>query len=448
MSRGRYLRVLRAPGVAFILPTSLVARLPVAMLNLAIILRIATATGSYARAGSVTGVYVVSTGVMSPILGRLADRIGLRRVLTATAVVNASGLVALAFVPVHATAALLVVAAVAGGSLPPVAAAVRSLWTRIVSGAELRSSLYAFDATMQEVTFMVGPTLVALISSISGPSAAVLACAAIGLAGTVALTVHPAISARRPSEPAAGDLVEIEATSVSEQARTEAGAGTPPTGLPPAEPPLGGNRPPAQAPPGEGAGTERRRRFQLAGMPGLATLVLIMLLFLVAIAIVEVTVVAFATRHHESAQAGLLLATWSSGSMVGGLTIGARIAHAGARALALLLLTAALGFGCLAVATGVDFLYPLMFIAGVSIAPGFSCIYGLVGASAPPSGVIEAFSWVSSGIQMGAAGGAALGGILVDSIGTRWTFLFSAGLGLATAVIAWWRTHHLRPAAA
>ncbi len=416
--------VFRAPGVSFILPVSLVARLPVAMLSLAIILRIATATGSYARAGAVTGMYVVATGVMSPVLGRLADRIGLRSVLTASAVVNSAGLVALALVPVHETVALLLIAALAGGSLPPVAPAVRSLWTRIVSGSEMRSALYAFDATMQEVTFMVGPTLVALISSLSGPPAALLTCAGIGLGGTIALTLHPAISTPRASEPAESELVEIGASPLAGKAGTEAGAGVPAGDIP------------------------ARRRFQLAGTPGLMMLVLVILLFLGAIVIVEVTVVAFAGHHHRSTDAGLLLAVWSSGSMAGGLTFGARVAHAGARALAALLLTAAAGFACLAVASGVAVLFPLMFLAGVSIAPGFSCIYGLVGASAPAGGVVEAFSWVSSGIQMGAAGGAALGGVLVDTLGTRSTFLFAAGVGLATASVAWWRTRHLRPAAA
>lgn len=424
MSRGRYLMVLRAPGVAFLLPVSLIARLPVAMLNLAIILRIATATGSYARAGAVTAVYVVATGVMSPVLGRSADRMGLRPVLTITAVVNTAGLVALALTPVGETLALLLIAAVAGGSLPPVAPTVRSLWARLGTDSQSRSALYAFDATMQEVTFMVGPTLVALISALSGPPAALLACAGVGLAGTLALTLSPVVAGPPPTG-AAADLVEIEAA---------------PAAGPSAGAPGDGARP--------SAGPPTRRRFQLAGTPGLATLVLVMFLFLGAIVIVEVSVVAFAGHRHESTQAGLLLATWSTGSMVGGLLFGARVAHVGARAVAALLLAGSAGFACLAAAPTIPVLYPLIFVAGLSIAPGFSCVYGLVGASAPAGGIVEAFSWVSSGIQMGAASGAALGGVLVDGIGTRFAMLFAAGAGLAAAGTAWRRTRHLRPSAA
>ncbi|HXY45200.1 MAG TPA: MFS transporter [Acidimicrobiales bacterium] len=427
MSSGGYRAVLRAPGVAFLLTTSLIARLPVAMANLAIILRIAAATGSYARAGGVTGAYVVGTGIMGPVLGRMADRVGRRPVLLLAALANAAGLIALAFISMHATLLVLIVAAVSGASLPPVAPAVRSLWPVLVRG-DLRSSLYAFDATMQEATFMVGPTLVALLSTLSGPPAALIACGGIGLVGTLALSLHPAISSPR-ADPMTEDRPAGEATA------TGGGAAV-------------GDLATVQAlePAGDDPVVPLRRRFQPAGIPGLGTMVVVVFVFLAAIVVVEVTVVAFAGRAHASNQAGILLAVWSSGSMAGGFAFGARTAHAGTRVLAPVLAAAGLGFLCLAAAPGVGVLYLLLFVAGVSIAPGFSCIYGLVGSLAPSTGSVEAFSWVASGIQMGAAGGAALGGLLVDTIGTRGSFVLAAGGAAATAVIALRRTRRLRPA--
>ncbi len=71
--------------------------------------------------------------------------------------------------------------------------------------------------------------------------------------------------------------------------------------------------------------------------------------------------------------------------MAGGIVLGARTAHAGARVLAPLMLAGAAGFLLLAAAPGVAVLYGLLFLAGVAIAPGFSCIYGLVGAVTPVS---------------------------------------------------------------
>jgi MFS family permease len=306
-------------------------------------------------------------------------------VLLISAVVNAAGLISLAFIPVHHTVVILIVAAASGASLPPVAPAVRSLWPALVP-EDLRSGIYAFDATMQEATFMVGPTLVALLSSLSGPPAALIACGGIGLAGTLAVSLHPAVGTPLTSDPAAAT------TSAPDR--------------------------PA-----------RRRLLHPAGLPGLASLVIIVLVFLASILIVEVTV-----------------AAWSTGSMVGGFALGARAAHAGARVLAPLMLAAAVGFLCLAAAPGVGLLYGLLFLAGMSIAPGFSCIYGLVGTLAPSTGSVEAFSWIASGIQIGAASGAALGGLLVEDIGTRWSFVFAAGCGLVTAAIAWWRAFHRKPA--
>ncbi len=388
--RARYRAVIRAPGVSWLLGTSLVARLPVAMVNLAIILRVAHASGSYARAGTVTAAYVIGTGLIGPLLGRLADRVGRRPVLLGAAAVNTSGLVAMALVPVRQFGLLLGIAAITGGSVPPVAPAVRSLWRALVP-EDVQASLYAMDATLQEVTFMVGPTLVALIASFASASAALVCCGAIGLVGTVAVAGHPATAHRRRD-------------------RSLTSARTP------------------------------------IGSSALVTIVLITLMFLATIVIVEISVVAFAGRHHAADQAGLLLAVWSGGSMAGGILFGARMADGGARLLAPLMLAGAGGFLLVAAAPGVGVLYGLMFVAGVAIAPGFSCIYGIVGAVSPATSSIESFSWVASGIQVGAAIGAAVGGFLVQLVGPRLAFVCAGGCGLATAVFAAWRTRRLTAA--
>jgi MFS family permease len=393
---GRYRALFDAPGVSWLLTTSLVARLPVAMANLAIILRVAGATGSYARAGAVTACYVIGTALMSPVLGRAADRIGRRPVLLAAATVNTLGLVSLAITPVRLVAAVFVLSALSGASVPPVAASIRSLWPTLVE-VELRSRLYALDATLQELTFVVGPTLVALLSSVWDPSAALVLCGVIGLTGTATACAHPAIAT-------------LPVDSVPS--------------------PKGGGPP------------SPRPQFR-----DLGSIVAIVLLFLSAVVMVEVTVVAFATHHHASHESGLLLAVWSLGSMAGGFAFGSRAAHHGDRVLALLLVTSAVSFFALTAASGVGVLFGLMLPAGISIAPAFSCIYGLVGSLAVSGSSVEAFSWVASGIQTGAAFGAFLGGLLVDDVGTRWTFVAAAGGAVLAAGVARWRSNR-RPAPA
>jgi MFS family permease len=105
-------------------------------------------------------------------------------------------------------------------------------------------------------------------------------------------------------------------------------------------------------------------------------------------------------------------------------------------ALAPLVLASALGFAALALASGVPVLYGLMVLAGASIAPAFSCIFALVSEVAPQRSSVEAFSWVASGVQIGAAVGSAAGGFLVQSFGTRVALLCGAGCCVGAAGIA------------
>jgi predicted MFS family arabinose efflux permease len=274
------------------------------------------------------------------------------------------------------------IAAATGASLPPVAPAVRSLWRNLVD-EDVLSQVYAVDATLQEVTFMVGPALVAVVSSLVSPAAALAASGAIGLVGTLA------VSAQR-------------ATSLRPAPQDEAAAGP---------------RPRARS-------------------GGLLVLVAVTALLLLGIGVVEVGVVAFAGEHHAAHQAGLLLMVWSAGSFVGGLSIGGRVAAGGARAVVWLMGASAVGFALLAAAPAVGVLYPLLFVAGTAIAPGFSCIYSLVGRLAPEGAAVEAFSWVASAIQFGAAAGAAIGGVLAQSAGTRFAMLSAGAVGLVAVVVA------------
>ena len=105
------------------------------MAGLAIVLRVSHESGSYAQAGAITAVYVVACAIASPVWGRLADRSGRRLILVVTALVSAVGLLALSAVPVHDTWEMCAVAFLAGAGEPPVSAAVRSLWPRLVQGS-------------------------------------------------------------------------------------------------------------------------------------------------------------------------------------------------------------------------------------------------------------------------------------------------------------------------
>jgi predicted MFS family arabinose efflux permease len=358
------------------------------MTGLAIVLRVTRGMGSYSNAGAITAVYVMGGALLGPGLGRLADRFGRRVILITTAAVNGLGVLALSQVSPRNTPAMIGVSLVAGLSTPPVSACVRSLWPRLVMG-ETQGQLYAIDSTLQELTFVAGPALVAFFGALVGSAAPLVASASLGLSGTVTLAMHPALRSR---------------AELSDQPRL--------------------------------------RVISRA----LVVLVLSGLLLVLGCSILQLGVIGYCVEHHAPSQSGLLLATWSSGSIVGGFFVGARVNAAGAVGYVTVLIGGGAGFLVLLATPGVAALYPLIFVAGLSLVPALGCLYSLGGRIAPTRGATEAFGWISNGTQTGIAGGAALGGYFVQRCGTTVTFAIAAGVVFMAALSAIvWRNDLSRP---
>ena len=57
-----YRRILQIPGTLLFSATGMVARLPMSMVSLGIVILVSTATGSYGLAGSVSAAYLIANG--------------------------------------------------------------------------------------------------------------------------------------------------------------------------------------------------------------------------------------------------------------------------------------------------------------------------------------------------------------------------------------------------
>lgn len=378
MGMAAYGAALRVPGVRLLLATSVVARLPLAMTGLAIVLRITRGSGSYSDAGLVAAASVVGAALLGPRLGRAADRFGRRAVLVVTASVSAAGVIVLSVIPVRDTGALIGVALLAGMSTPPVGASVRSLWSELATGSS-RDDLYAVDSSLQELTFVAGPALVALVGAFAGTAAPLVASALLGLSGSVALAMHPALASRGR------------------------------------------------------AGTRIRSRVI---SPALSVLVLTGFLLVLGCSVVQLGVIGYCVQHHAADQSGLVLALWSSGSIAGGLAVGARVNAAGETGYVAALALSAAGFLLLTVCPDLPAAYPIVFVAGLFLVPALGCLWSLAGKIAPPGVAVETFSWIASGAQAGVGGGAAIGGYLVGRYGTGVTFVAAAAAVFVAAMTA------------
>ena len=117
----RYRALFAVTHVRSLVLSGLVARLPIGMVGLALLLLVRENGGSYSAAGAVSGSFFVASALGAPIAGRLVDRRGQTRILLQRALLFPAlllGACALALLDAP-LAALAGLAAAAGALLPP-----------------------------------------------------------------------------------------------------------------------------------------------------------------------------------------------------------------------------------------------------------------------------------------------------------------------------------------
>ncbi len=383
----RYGPVLSLPGAKRVFATALVARMPQGMAPLAVLLLVRGATHSYAAAGLAVGASAFATAASAPLLGRTVDDRGRGRVLGPLAAAEAAAywLLVLA-AQAHAGAVVLIaLAALAGALLPPVAPVVRVLLREMFDDPDVRDTAYALEAVVQEVLWFTGPLIVALVVALSSPAFAVALVGAVGLCG-IALFLRSQLLRPEPTDAAGVDRAARTSALASSELRALLG----PVALT-----------------GAGLGAIE------VGLPSLAL-------------------------HAGSRPAsGVLLALWSVGSMVGGLWYGAvawRLPLA--RRYRVLLVLAVLCTAPLIAARSIAAGVVCSLLAGVTIAPVFSCQYALVGRAVTAGSETEAFTWVSAALIGGLAAGSAIGGAVIGPGGVSAPFVVSCLATLVAALLA------------
>lgn len=375
-----YLTVWRLPSAPVLLLAGFAGRLPSSMVPLALLLMVQQQTGSYAVAGLAAATLGVASAVMAPVLGRVADRRGPRRVLVTQAALYPLLLTLLVAVALGGAPDALVVAAsgLAGASTPLVSGTVRALWSR--TDPRSRPTAYALDATAMELVFVVGPTLVAVLSVLAAPAWAV------GVAGALAI---------------------VGAVGIAGAARTWVPAPAARAGL-----------------------------FSTVLAPGMPRVLLSGSALMLGFGALEVAIPAFADSAGSPGMSGLLLAVWSLGSVVGGLWFGAKVLSASLpRQYRWLLFGVTIGLAPLAWISSPWALGVLLFLGGTAIAPTLTVQNSLVGSIAPVHATTEAFTWLSTVAVGASAVGAALGGALIETRFGVPGALVLACLGAAAAVV-------------
>jgi MFS family permease len=392
--------LLAGPGGRALLASSIVARLPMAMLSIAILVHIQRITGSFAIAGLATSAYAICGALASPVLGRVVDRHGQTSVLLAGAAASATALIVMGLLPADSPQAVLIALAAATGlATPPLEACVRTLLPAIVARPSELPALFALEATLIEVTFVAGPPLALGVGALWSTGAALVVSGLVLVSGTVAFAARRASRGWRPDAVAARSRAgSLRATAIRVLIVVDLGTG-------------------------------------------------------IVFGATEVGVTATATHSAGAGAAAPLLALWGAGSLMGGLIVtrwGARLR--GALHLPVLLAALAVSHGALLLSThSLPGMGVIIILAGATIAPTGSVIYAMVDRFAPAGSHTEAFSWLFTSSSTGAAAGAAAAGVLVQAIGPEAAFAFAGiagGLAVAAAVLGGCHLEPRRPVTA
>jgi predicted MFS family arabinose efflux permease len=349
------------------------------MSSLAILLLLSGQVG-YGKAGAATGVSVATAGLSNVLLARAVDRVGARAVLAPAAFAYAVALSALAALEHSRYADQLLVCAVIGLVTPPVSSVSRGLWPRLL-GIERAQVIYGLEATTQELVWIAGPAMVALIAGLANARAAVVTTGALGLVGAVSYVTAPPFAAA------------------------------------------------SRLPPG-------RRRSVLFGT-GVLWYTLVGVCLTIGFNMTDIATVDFVSGRKASASAGVVLAIWSAGSLVGGVGFGAATSRTTDRVLARMVTVAAAGLALCAAAPDTVGLAVILFVGGAAVAPSLARLYTRIGSVAPGGATTETFGWLAVGFLIGSSAGASLGGVSVDTLGARPTFVLAGSAALmALAAIA------------
>ena len=373
----QYRDFFRLPDVAALVTVALLSRMPIGMVGLSMLLFLRESLGSYALAGTVSGVYFTAMAIAAPVQGRLIDRSGPRLTVAVTGVAHpiALGAVLAGALAGLGLGAVACAAAVAGAFCPPITTLTRTMWRHRFTRDEDRRRAFAIDAVLIEVNFTLGPAIVAGVVAAASARAAFALAIAVTVVALALFAASPALRYFRTGKHGERHLL--------------------------------------------GPLTQPRLLAVFAATFGLTT----------SFGFLEVGYPGFATAIALPALGGLFLSVNSLGSAIGGAIFGGLAIRApierqfavatGTMAVPLLLhgfVDAPVAFALVA------------FLAGASIAPSIACQSVLVSRLAPAQYATEAFTWSSSFILLGLGAGMALGGWLIEASGPKSPFLAGAFL--------------------
>ncbi|MFI5698814.1 MFS transporter [Streptomyces xanthochromogenes] len=395
MSAGvaRYRTVLSTPGAwGFFLP-GMLARFPLGMTGISILLFVSATRGDYGTAGALSAVSAVGYAVAAPQLARVADRLGQRRVLlgcAALCAVSGGAFVASVLSDGMPLWVLFVTAALTGAATPAIGSMVRARWSGLLDGSSLKGTAFALESLVDEVIFIVGPVIATSLAVGVGPAAGLISALVLVCGGSLLLSLSRRTEPqRKPGEKAGGSALFLGPVAVV-----------------------------------------AALNLCFGGMWGS----------------IDMATVAFSGEEHQRFMAGVLLGVYAIGSSVAGVVYGSREWSAPLSRI-LWVSTLIMTVGILPMLWVHSFVGAglVLLVAGTSSCPAMIVAMMLVVDGVPASRRTEALAWQSTALWLGVSIGSSVSGHFADSRGAQAAYAFAALCGGVGFVIALAGGRRLRP---
>jgi MFS family permease len=374
VTKNGYRELFSSPGFARVVGSQLFARFPFGMMSLALVMHIQHIYGNYTTAGLALGAETIGASLSNPLLGRMMGNYGIRKILLPSAVISALAVFAVTFVS-GSEALTVMLALLIGVFSPPVQAAARTVYPTIVKKRQL-PLLFSFDAASQEIIWVIGPVLATILAAQYNTYVPVITMGVLQILGAISFVANP----------------EVSTAKIPKSTR------------------------------------------RMGGVLKNKVLVLNIALGMLLIGSfsgVEVGTVAIFPKS----LAGGLMAMLSIGSLIGGFAFGKRTQ--GRYALISFLSLTTLGYGLVLVAPENPYWVAFCwFLAGLGVAPVLGILGTMISVTVKLSDTAEAFGWAGTGQLIGYSVGAALAGIMIDTIAPTAAVGIAAVLGLSTLILA------------
>lgn len=419
-----YVRLFSFEGTRAFCISGAIARLPISMMGLGIVLALNHIYNNWTIAGTMSAAYVLSQAAVTPLYAKLFDRFGQRKVGTLALSVQVVAMLSFAFaalirVPLPI---LFVLAILMGVTQFAFGALVRTRWAYTLksqSDDTLLNVAYALESGIDEIVFIFGPILAAwLATSVHPVSQLFVPVLASGLGGAWFLSL-------KNTQPAVVKIVQVESAPANDEDVRVALENGPYTA---SEDSSKNGKKLIAKNLIDRLSLKQLRNTNRKNKPknvllyrGIIPLVVMFLVFNMSFSAFDVSVTAAMRAQGLDKLIGLQLALFACGSLVGAVIFGSH-KFRGSNWSHLIVFLSLLTIGFILMNINIDRLVLLSIfelLSGLCVSPIFATGNLIVKDTIPEHSLTEGLSWLPTASATGASLGSMVAGFAIDAWSSR-----------------------------